>query len=406
MSRYRAYAAAQHEAEELRKKQKKKKRLITLIIVLLVVLLIAGTVITHLVIVPESFKHYITHPGHLAGVIFKPDETEPYVEGSRTVAVCHYEWTDALTGEKKSREFKVPYEELRFVTMFYKNSLEEQYGTGIWDDPVSAERHRPELEKLVTDNLNQNYAVLAACLKEGIDIEHESVSEYATGQLAQLEAECGSSKEYKTWLSEHWMSESYAQFFFEVAFLESSLHYALLEGGRYAYSEDNFNAFKDYVATSDDYVRTIQICIKNEEGESPAVNLARAKAISDELRAIDDPDERYAKMFSYIGSAENDDKNDVNGYGYYFTRYEMDETYEEVAFSLKDGEVSEAFSYGGMNFVIMRMERKPDQIDKIAGELLDSYQGMALGLYVDNVREVCKVTFNDFGRGIDLVEMR
>ena len=37
--------------------------------------------------------------------------------------------------------YDIPYEELRFVTLFYKDSLEGKYGTGIWDDPTTAEEH-------------------------------------------------------------------------------------------------------------------------------------------------------------------------------------------------------------------------------------------------------------------------
>ena len=60
------------------------------------------------------------------------------------------------------------YEELRFVTLFYKDSLEGKYGKGIWDDPATAEKYRAELEELVMENLNENYVVLSTCENLGI----------------------------------------------------------------------------------------------------------------------------------------------------------------------------------------------------------------------------------------------
>ena len=49
----------------------------------------------------------------------------------------------------KCDAYEIRYEELRFVTTTYKKTLEQKYGTGIWDDPTTAEKHRAELEELV-----------------------------------------------------------------------------------------------------------------------------------------------------------------------------------------------------------------------------------------------------------------
>lgn len=406
MARNHAVSLAKQEEALAKKKQKKKKRIITLVIILSVIGLLGGTVATLAIVWPEEFKHYATHPGHLAGVIFKPDETEPFIAGSKTVAVCRYEWIDAVSGETENKEFKIPYEELRFITMFYKDSLCQKYGEGIWNDPATAERYRPELESLVHENINQNYAILASCLKEGVDIEHKAVDKYVDQQIEQLKGEFNSTKEYKAWLEEHWMNESYMRFSISVDFLESSLYYALLDGGRFAYSDSNINAFKEYVANSEDYVRTIHVYIENAEGESPAANLARAQEISADLQSITDPTERRKKMSEYIGSVDNDDLLSVTGDGYYFTRYEMDEVYEEASFGLEIGEVSDAVVCSGGNFVIMRLSPEAAYIDKNVADLLDNYHGMAMGVYEDNVRAGCVVTFNDFGKSIDLVGMR
>ena len=57
----------------------------------------------------------------------------------------------------------VLYEELRYVTLTYKEMFESTYGEGIWDTPESAEKYRAELEETVMAMLCNNYAVLAAC---------------------------------------------------------------------------------------------------------------------------------------------------------------------------------------------------------------------------------------------------
>ena len=45
--------------------------------------------------------------------------------------------------------YDVLYEELRYVTLTYKDMLEATYGEGIWDDPATAEQYRAELEETV-----------------------------------------------------------------------------------------------------------------------------------------------------------------------------------------------------------------------------------------------------------------
>ena len=64
--------------------------------------------------------------------------------------------------------FDVLYEELRYVTLFYKQQLEDKYGKGIWDDAATAQKYSGELYELVTRNITANYAVLSLCAEVGI----------------------------------------------------------------------------------------------------------------------------------------------------------------------------------------------------------------------------------------------
>jgi hypothetical protein len=351
----------------------KKKKIITIVAVaVLAVALIAGIV--------------------AAVVLSNWEEYKQYAADRKTVAICN--------------GFEVPYEELYFVTMFYKDSLTETYGEGIWDDPATAEQYRAELEALVAENLSQNYVVLSACRNLGIKTEGADIDRYVDSEMKKLRDAFDSQKEYEAWLSEHWMTEHYMRFSIGVSYLESALYYTLLENGMFLYTLENAADFRDYVENSGDYVRTIHVFIENVEGEEPAANLAEAKKISNALRAVEDPQQRREMMSDYIGSKVNDDLMTVTGDGYYFTRGEMDLAYEEAAFGLAMGEVSEPVVCSGGNFVIMRLYPEAEYIKKNVEDLLDGYHGVAVGLYEDQFRGDCKIFWNEYGESIDILTLK
>ena len=356
-----------------KKGMSKKKKIITIAIsVVLAVAVVAGVIAAVALANAEKYRQYAAE--------------------RKTVATCN--------------GYDIPYEELYFLTMFYKDSLESTYGKGIWDDPATAEQYRAELEALVAENLNENYVILSACRKLGIKTEGSEVDSYVDKEMKNLRDSFNSEKEYKEWLEEHWMTEHYKRFSIGTGYLESAIYYTLLDYGMLAYTTDNIAEFRSYVETSGDYVRTIHVYIENVEGEDPTENLRIAREISDALRSVEDPTQRRELMSEYIGSAVNDDLLSITGDGYYFTRREMDEKYEEAAFGLEMGEVSEPVVCKGGNFIIMRLYPDPEYIRDNAAELLNNYHGVAVGLYEDQFRSECKVVFNEYGQSIDLVALK
>ena len=366
-------ASANTKSLPQKKGMSKKKKIITIVIVaVLAVALVAGVV--------------------AAVAVSNWEEYKQYAADRKAVATCN--------------GFEIPYEELYFVTMFYKDALADTYGEDIWNDPATAEQYRTELEALVAENLNQNYVILSACRNLGIKTEGAEIDKYVDGEIAKLREAFESDKEYEAWLAEHWMTEHYMRFSLGVSYLESALYYTLLDNDMIRYTLDNAADFRDYVENSGDYVRTIHVYIENVEGEDPAENLAKAQEISNALRAEADPTARRELMSQYIGSAVNDDLLSVTGDGYYFTRTEMDEKYEEASFGLAIGEVSEPVVCSGGNFIIMRLYPDAEYIKKNTQELLDSYHGVAVGLYEEQYREDCAIVFNEYGQSIDLLGIK
>ncbi len=350
--------------------QKKKKTVRIVVIVLLIAAVLGGIA----AFVYVNYKEY-----------------QQYSADRKTVAVCN--------------GYDIPYEELRFVTMYYKQYLADQYGEGIWKDPATAEQYREELTQLVTKNLNQNYVTLSACRQLGIDTDSDDLEEEINQSMAELRAEIeAEGMKLSEFLEENYMTENYCRTTLTINLLTSVIHETMLQQGFYRYSTGNIGDFIEYVETSDDYTRVIHIYIENAEGDDAAANLAEAQRISDELQAIADPEERLQKMREGI-SRVDEAKDDVTGNGFYFTYGEYDEIYEKAAFALEVGEVSEPVVCSGGNFILMCLEREEDYITQNVSDLLNNYYGVELGRYIDQFRSQCEVAFTEYGRSIDLVAM-
>ena len=308
--------------------------------------------------------------------------------------------------------YKVYYEELVFVTRTYKNTLEQKYGEGIWDDPATAAKYKEELEQLVFENLKANYAILKGCENLFIDTQSTEIDDYVQEQVENLVKTDkdaggfgGDFDAYLDWLEENALTDHYLRFVYRVNFLESRMYYALVDGGMFEYSEKNFSEFLDYVLAGEHYARTVHVYIPNETNADKEKNYQTAKGIADVLAACTDDQERYRVMCEYIGSSANKDLQ-ITQNGYYFTHNEMGEVYEDAAFGLNLYETSGVVEYSGAYYVIMRLPIEELYVLMHGEELLQYYQSAQLGAYEDNVKENLTMDLNEYGLSLDLTTIK
>ena len=168
----------------------------------------------------------------------------------------------------------------------------------------------------------------------------------------------------------------------------------------------NSTEFLTFVKDPDKYARTVHIYIENDEEDSAEKNQRIAERISDELRAEDTANKRYAMMKEYI-MMYDEALDDMTGYGHHFPKGQMDAVYEEVAFALDSGEVSEAFAYENGYMIVMRLDVDADYVKKTAvlGTLLQNMQYVEMNAYVESFRDSCKVVMNDYGKSLDLLNL-
>ena len=311
----------------------------------------------------------------------------------------------------KCDEYDIYYEELRFVTQTYKNTLEQKYGKGIWDDAQTAEKYRAELESLVLENLKANYAILTGCKNLFIDINSKEIDQYVQEQIEELvntDVEQGGFggdfDAYLAWLAENDLTDNYLRFIYRVDYLESTMYYAIIDAGIFEYSNKNYSEFLDYVLEGKDYARTIHVYIPIEDRQKQQEYYNTAKAIADELAACGDDNARYSIMCRHIGSAVNKDLT-ITEMGYYFTYNEMGEEYENASFALDVYQTSGVVEYGDGYYVIMRMPIEELDVLMYGDQLLQYYQSAQMGAYEDGIKDNMTIELNEYGKSLDLLHL-
>ena len=361
--------------------QSKKKKTTRMVVVIVIVVVAVALLVGTFAILWQN------------GILGNKEEYQKLVQDRKVVATCN--------------GFEIPYEELRFVTTLYKNSLAHAYGEDIWDNPETAEQYRAELEDLVMENLNENYLILSTCEYLSIDTESKVMKDYVDTQMKDMLANDfgGDKSKMIEDFEKDGLTERYMRFLIGVEYLQSTIYYTLLDAGLYDYSTSNIGEFIDYVMAGEDYARTIHVFVGNDEGDDIEANRAKAQNVVDKVGAVVTYQDRIEMMHKFIGSAVNEDTQLVSGNGYYFTYGEMDEAYEKATFELTSTQISDVVETEDGFYVIMRLDPELDYVTKNAATLLKYYQSASMGAYIDGFEDQCQVVFNDYGKSLDLVNL-
>lgn len=299
--------------------------------------------------------------------------------------------------------YDVLYEELRFVTLTYKDMLESTYGEGIWDDPTTAEKYRSELEELVNRNLLNNYAVLAACnyymgdaMRAGA-MEDKDIVAAVDAQIEEMIASYNSKGEYRKDLEEQHLTEHFLRFTLTVAQIENELLHVLTQD--LGLIENDLKTFVEWLKNGNGvYVQ--HIFVRNDQGEDKEANRQKAESIRTQLAA--DP----TQLSKMLGNTEIDDDY-YNVDPYYIVRDVYIQSMEDAAFALKHvGDVSNIVETDEGYYILVRMEDSEQILLSKSPALLQSYQWAKVEQIVDGFRTDLSIAYNDYGKSLDLLTIQ
>lgn len=295
--------------------------------------------------------------------------------------------------------YDVLYEELRYITLTYRELFEGQYGEGIWDNPETAEQYRAELEETVWRILRNNYAVLATCEAYGLekkDLESNDIKQAVDKSIESAISAYGSKKAFREELEKQYMTEHLMRFTLSVAQLENELYYVLTSDlGVIMNSTD---AFVDWLEQGN-YVYVQHVFIENKPGDEVEANRKKAEQVRNELLR-GEHDIAY-----YIANGINEDTSNVTPY--YLVRDVYAEDMEEAAFELTEvGDVSSVVETDSGFYVLVRMEDDSQTFLSRLPSVFTSYQWAKLEELVEEKKQAISVTLNEYGQSLDLLAIR
>lgn len=305
--------------------------------------------------------------------------------------------------------FDVKYEELRYITLLYRDEAESKYGKYEDLDSAGKAEFEAELKELVFKNIENNYVVLSLCGSLDIDTESRDIEKYVQDQIEEIVEEKfdGSKKLYRQWLSENNITDSFLRFVYRVDSLEALLLEKIVsDKSVVVYGEENILEFIDYVVSGDDYAKTIHAYYpKKSDVIDTSNSKERAEEAVEELAEASGDQERLALMRSVIGRAPFVSGMSITGDGLYFTYGQMGEAYEKAAFELEAYGVSQVVETNDGYYIIMRLPVDEEYVKKNADKLLLQYQYAVLKRIEDAEREKIEFVPNEYFKSLTLAEI-
>ncbi len=289
--------------------------------------------------------------------------------------------------------YDICYDELRYYTCNLKAQMAGYYGADIWASEASAAPYLAELEEGVASMARYNAAVLSLCAEFGISIDETAIQEDVQAEVEALVAECGSMKDYQAALDEYYMTDRLFRYVTGVTLCETELYNVMLDLGLL----DNTDEGAETFFASDDFIRTLHIYIGNDEGESVAANRAEAEAVLKELEG--------GEKFNTLIGRHSEDFYMTTTNGYYFTRGEMDLAYEEAAFALAEGEHSGVVETDDGFYIIQRLPKDADYIDRNFESLKHQYLSALFYNVIEERRDTINIAETEYGQTLALWAM-
>lgn len=308
-------------------------------------------------------------------------------------------------------EYEIFYDELRFLTLNFKKSLEARYGEGIFSG-ADAEKYLEMLKNDLFDALVVNSAALTVAKRYEITPENEKVKDYVKIELEKLASEFAEAlafekeddgepskdeinSRYREYLAENALTDRYNRFVFAVDGCVSELVGKLTVTG--AIPNDD-NTVREYIYAN--FARTLHVYIRNDENDDIAENRRIAEECLDDLRS------GRKTIIELVGSVYNEDLGLTSKHGYYFTNGEFSSEYEEATFALNVGEYSDVVETASGFYVINRLELEDDYIENHFEDLKTNYRYAFVNDLIENCRDGLSFTPNDYGRSIDLLAIK
>ena len=280
-------------------------------------------------------------------------------------------------------------EEVRYFARNFRLEMEKKYGEGIFAD----DGYKDMLTERVENAMLKNAAFLSLCEEYGIDITDKDTEKYTAEYINSFAEQLGGKEEYKKQLEENGMTDHLLRHLISIEASGEALRQAMLSSSAIDGSDDKARE----VIESDDFIRTLHILIRNDEGDSIEENRKKAEEV---LRQLD-----AGESFNRMIGRNSEDIYMTTTDGYYFMRGEYEKAYEDAAFSLLENEYSRVVESEDGFYIILRLPKEEDYIEMNFASLKDRYIYVVYENIIAARANEISLEYTDYGKTLDLMSL-
>ncbi len=286
---------------------------------------------------------------------------------------------------KQIGDIDVPLEMYRYVALNYKASYEANGGSGIW----LGEEGRAlilQIEREIDETLIDIYTVQAICEVYGISVDDAYIVDTLEINMENTYESYGGDYElFADELSENYnMNDSVYRFFVRNEILSEELLAKMAEAGELP---DDNEKIKE-ILLGEDCVRVKQILIAADNGNTERENQLLAELILSKLRNGADFDALVEEYGEDLYMFNNDA-------GYYVTRGTLHKDFEDAAFALEVGEISDIVKTDAGFSIIKKYEKEDGYIEKNLETLAEEYISGLYNLRLEEFNSTLEIKDTD-----------
>ena len=278
--------------------------------------------------------------------------------------------------------YEVPLELYRYVALNTKADYENGSGSEIWLGDSGAELLE-ELNEAIEETIVHLYTTQYVCEQYGILPSDSYVQDTLDIQMDAIYE--GYDDDYETYVNDiakYNMNDAVYRFIEQNDILSEELIQKMMTDGVIPSSDEELET----ILTSAEFIHVKQILLSSDNGNTDEENLALAEEILDKLNNGADFDEMIQEYGNdlYLFNTDN---------GYYISRGSYYEEFEEAAFALEIGEISDIVKTSAGFSIIKRYPKDAEYIADNFDELADDYIRGRYNLILAEKQKELSVTY-------------